>query len=110
LSFFQAGKRAAARQQFGFERASASRSGAIVEVTGAGVGLAWTPARSMRVRQAKLMYCLPRLALIMIMQRQNLLQDDKHKFRWHLRGQLPAYHAPRAGIAPGGQIAPAPTD
>ena len=42
-------------------------------------------------------------------QGQGLFEGRQHEFGGHLRGQVPAHHAPRAGIAPGGQVAPAPT-
>jgi len=45
-----------------------------------------------------------------LVQRQCLFQGCEHQFGRHLRGQVLAYHASRAGIASGSQVAPAPAD
>ena len=42
--------------------------------------------------------------------RQGLCQSQQHEFGRHLRGQVPAHDPPRTGIAPSGQVAPAPAD
>jgi len=42
-------------------------------------------------------------------QGQGLFERHQHEFGRHVRGQVPAHDTPRAGIAPGGQVAPAPT-
>ncbi len=43
-------------------------------------------------------------------QHQGLLQVRDYQSGWYLLVEVPTHHAPRARIAPTGQIAPAPAD
>ena len=112
--YFQAGKRAAARQQLGFERILASFGLRVVtQVARPGVtGLGLRVGNALATGLAGILAALVRVnnqAGRRLLQRQGLLRGGEHQFSGHLRRQVPAHDPPRVGIAPGGQVAPAPT-
>jgi hypothetical protein len=112
---FEAGKRAAVRQQFGFERAPAGLGLRVI------IGVARPAIASQRLSlfdarpasQTGILTAavgMDNQAGSRLAQRQRLFQGHEHQFSGHLLVEVPADNAPRTGIAPGGQITPAPAD
>jgi hypothetical protein len=113
--FFEAGKRAAMRQRFGFECAPPVLSlGVIVGVTWpviAGQRLGFFDARpAIRPGVLTATVGVNNQAGSRLTQRQSLLQGREHQLGRHLLVEVPADYPPRAGIALGHQVTPAPAE
>lgn len=113
--FFQAGKCAAAGQQFRFERTPAGLGlGIILGVARraiAGYGLGFSAARpASRTGRLTATVGVDNQAGSWLAPRQRLLQGREHQLGGQLLVEVPAHHAPPTGSAPRGQVAPAPTD
>ena len=112
-SYFERSKGSTVGQQFGFERAPTGFGlGVVVGVArpaeagqGPGLGDAGAAGSAGVLAAAVGVDDEPRRGLT---QGQGLLQGQQHEFGGHLRGQVPTHDPPGTGIAPSGQVAPAP--